>query len=338
MDRPITLGEFIIENQKDFPYSKGELSALMSSIRLAGKVVNQQINKAGLSEILAKAGKDNVQGESQAKLDVIANDVFISTLRNRGEICGLASEELEDFLVFDDEIHNNAKYVVLIDPLDGSSNIDADITVGTIFSIYHRVSKIGTNVIKTDFLQPGINQVAAGYLIYGTSTMLVYTTGNGVNGFTYDPGIGSFFLSHPAIKFPSSGYTYSVNEGNYVYFPEGVKKYIKWAQELNEEDNRPFTARYTGSLVADFHRNMLFGGIYLYPQGTTSPQGKLRLLYECNPMAFLTEQAGGRASDGFRRIMDVEPRELHQRIPFICGNKEMVAKAEQFLSAEQNHT
>lgn len=331
MERHTTLGEFIIENQKDFPYAKGELSALLSSIKLAGKMVNEKINKAGLSQILGKAGKENIQGESQAKLDVMANDIFVSTLRNRGEICGLASEELEDYLVFEDEIHKNAEYIVLIDPLDGSSNIDVDITVGTIFSIYRRITSKGTKAELTDFLQPGNKQVAAGYLIYGTSTILVYTTGNGVNGFTFDPGIGSFFLSHPDIKFPAKGNTYSVNEGNYVHFPNGIKKYIKWVQELNEEENRPFTSRYTGSLVADFHRNMLLGGIYLYPEGTTAPKGKLRLLYECNPMAFLTEQAGGKASDGIRRIMDIEPKELHERAPFICGNKEMVEKAEEFM-------
>mgnify|MGYP003631329931 CR=1 FL=1 len=332
MHRHITLGEFIIENQKDFPYAKGELSALLSSIRLAGKMVNQAINKAGLSEILGKAGQDNVQGEEQAKLDVMANDVFISTLRSRGEICGLASEEMEDFMVFDDDIHKEAKYIVLIDPLDGSSNIDVNITVGTIFSIYRRISKVGSPVTIDDFLQPGINQVAAGYLIYGTSTILVYTTGNGVNGFTFDPGIGSFFLSHPNVKFPPTGKIYSVNEGNYIHFPDGVKKFIKWMQELDESDGRPFTSRYIGSLVADFHRNMLMGGIYLYPTGTTSPKGKLRLLYECNPMAFLTEQAGGKCTNGTVRIMELQPNELHERVPFFCGNKEMVEKAESFLA------
>jgi fructose-1,6-bisphosphatase I len=298
---------------------------------LAEKVVNQQINKAGLAEILGKAGKENVQGESQAKLDIMANDVFVNTLRNWGEICGLASEELEDFLVFDDVIHKKAKYVILIDPLDGSSNIDVGITVGTISSIYRRITPEGSKAELKDFLQPGTKQVASGYIIYGTSTILVYTSGNGVKSFTFDQGIGSFFLSHPGIRFPSSGNTYSVNEGNYVHFPAGIKKYIKWMQELNEEEKRPFTSRYTGSLVADFHRNMLLRGIYLYPQGTTAPKGKLRLLYECNPLAFLTEQAGGKASDGFRRIMEVDPKELHERIPFICGNKEMVEKAEEFL-------
>lgn len=334
MERHITLGEFIINNQKDFPYAKGELSALLSAIRLAGKMVNQEINKAGLAEIRGKAGKENVQGEAQAKLDVLANDMFISTLKDRGEICGLASEELEDFVVFNEDKHRNANYIVLIDPLDGSSNIDVDITVGTIFSIYRRISPTGTPVTLEDFLQPGINQVAAGYLIYGSSTMLVYTTGNGVHGFTFDPGIGSFFLSHPDIKFPESGRIYSINEGNYVHFPQGIKKFIRWTQELDEDDKRPFTSRYTGSLVADFHRNMLLGGVYLYPTGTTAPKGKLRLLYECNPMAFLAEQSGGMASDGYGRIMERVPTELHERAPFFCGCKKEVEKIEWFLKQE----
>jgi len=331
MKRHTTLGEFIIENQKDFPYAKGELSSLLSSIRLAGKMVNQEINKAGLAEILGKIGSENVQGEEQMKLDVLANDLFISTLRNRGEICGLGSEEMDDFVIFNDEMHSDAKYVVLIDPLDGSSNIDVNVSVGTIFSIYRRISEPGTPVTIEDFLQPGNKQVAAGYLLYGSSTMLIYTTGNGVNGFTYDPGIGSFFLSHPKMQIPENGKIYSINEGNYVHFPDGVKKYIKWCQELEESSNRPYTSRYIGSLVADFHRNMLKGGIYIYPKGTKAPKGKLRLLYECNPMAFIAEQAGGKASDGYQRIMDIKPEELHQRVPFFCGSKGMVEKAEEFM-------
>ena len=331
MERQITLGEFIIENQMDFPYANGELSGLLGSIRLAGKLVNQAINKAGLAEILGKAGKDNVQGESQAKLDIMANDVFVETLRNRGVICGLVSEELENFIAFEDDIHKEAKYIILIDPLDGSSNIDVGITVGTIFSIYRRHTEVGTSVQLEDFLQPGINQVAAGYIIYGTSTLLVYTTGKGVNGFTFDPGIGSFFLSHPNIKFPELSNIYSVNEGNYVHFPQGVKKFIKWMQEIDVKDGRPFSSRYTGSLVADFHRNMLLGGIYLYPEGTMAPKGKLRLLYEGNPMAFLAEQAGGKCTNGFKRIMELQPKELHERVPFYCGNKRMVENAEEFI-------
>ena len=332
MNRHVTLGEFIIENQKDFPYAKGELSALLSSIRLAGKMVNQAISKAGLSEILGKIGNQNIQGEEQAKLDVMANDVFISTLKNRGEICGIASEELDDFLIFDEPMHQNAKYVILIDPLDGSSNIDVDITIGTIFSIYRRISPVGTPVTLEDFLQPGNAQVAAGYLIYGTSTMLVYTSGNGVNGFTFDPGIGSFFLSHPSIQIPEVGKIYSVNEGNYIHFPTGVKKLIRWMQEEDQALSRPYSSRYTGSLVADFHRNMLLGGIYFYPQGTTAPTGKLRLLYECNPIAFITEQAGGLCTHGSQRILDIIPKELHQRVPFYCGSKNLMDKAHEFLN------
>ncbi len=332
MKRHTTLGEFIIGNQKDFPYAKGELSALLSSIRLAGKMVNQEINKAGLAEITGAMGQENVQGEDQMKLDVLANDMFISTLRNRGEICGIGSEEMEDFVSFNEPMHKDAKYVVLIDPLDGSSNIDVNVSVGTIFSIYRRISPSGSPAVLEDFLQPGDKQVAAGYLIYGTSTMLVYTTGNGVNGFTYDPGIGSFFLSHPNMKAPADGKIYSINEGNYIHFPEGVKQYIKWVQELDESTNRPLTSRYIGSLVADFHRNLTKGGIYIYPTGTKAPKGKLRLLYECNPMAFLIEQAGGKATDGFMRIMEIKPEELHQRVPFFCGSKKMVEKAEEFMA------
>lgn len=336
MQRHTTLGEFIIKNQKDFPYAKGELSALLSSIRLAGKMVNQEINKAGLANILGAAGNENVQGEDQMKLDVLANDLFISTLRSRGEICGIGSEEMDDFVSFNDDIHKDAKYVVLIDPLDGSSNIDVNVSVGTIFSIYRRISKPGTPAQLEDFLQPGNKQVAAGYLIFGTSTMLIFTTGNGVNGFTYDPGIGSFFLSHPKMQIPEDGKIYSINEGNYVHFPDGVKKYLKWCQELDTSSNRPFTSRYIGSLVADFHRNLLKGGIYIYPRGTTAPNGKLRLLYECNPMAFLMEQAGGKASDGYRRIMDLDPTELHQRVPFFCGSNKMVEKAETYMEEFKN--
>ena len=329
-----TLGEFIIENQADFIYSSGELSRLLSSIKLATKVVNYKVNKAGLVNILGEFGNENVQGEKQQKLDVFANDTFIETLSQREVVCGIASEENEDFIAIQPSKNSkNSKYVVLIDPLDGSSNIDVNVSVGTIFSIYHRVSEPGTPVTKEDFLQPGNKQVAAGYVIYGTSTMLVYTTGNGVNGFTLNPGIGTFYLSHPNMCIPEDGNIYSVNEGNYVMFPQGVKNYIKYCQA--DEEDRPYTSRYIGSLCSDFHRNMLKGGIYIYPSGTNNPNGKLRLLYECNPMAFIAEQAGGKASDGFQRIMDIEPTELHQRIPFFCGSKNMVEKAEEFMRREE---
>jgi len=325
-----TLGEFIIENQSAFKYSSGELSSLINSIRLAAKVVNHEVNKAGLVDIIGAAGEVNIQGENQQKLDVYANNKFIQTLINRNIVCGIASEEEDDFITINsqDENHQN-KYVVLIDPLDGSSNIDVNVSVGTIFSIYRRITPVGTPVTIEDFLQQGNKQVAAGYVIYGTSTMIVYTTGAGVNGFTLNPAIGTFYLSHPNMKFPENGKIYSVNEGNYIHFPQGVKNYIKYCQM--EEDDRPYTSRYIGSLVSDFHRNMIKGGIYLYPKSSVNEAGKLRLLYECNPMAFIAEQANGKASDGFTRILDIQPTELHQRVPFFCGSKNMVEKAEEFM-------
>ncbi len=330
MTQPKTLGEFVIEKQHEFPYSTGELSSLLNSIRLAAKIVNHYVNKAGLVDILGGTGQANAHEEEQQKLDVLANELFIKSLINREIACGIASEEEENFINISGMNRDNQnKYVVLIDPLDGSSNIDVNVSVGTIFSIYRRISPPGTPVTPEDFLQPGINQVAAGYIIYGTSTMLVYTTGHGVNGFTLNPAIGTFYLSHPNMKFPPKGKIYSINEGNYVHFPLGVKKFIKYCQE--EEGDRPYTSRYIGSLVSDFHRNLIKGGVYLYPQTSKHPNGKLRLLYECNPMAFLAEQAGGKASDGKRRILEIKPTELHQRTPFYVGNKEMVDLIEQMI-------
>jgi len=330
MQKHSTLGEFIIENQEHFKYSSGELSRLINSIRLAAKVVNHEVNKAGLVDILGNAGDMNIQGEDQQKLDVYANNIFMQTLKNRQIVCGIASEE-EDYYVTvsGSDKANNSKYVVLIDPLDGSSNIDVNVSVGTIFSVYRRITESGTPVQLEDFLQKGNKQVAAGYIVYGTSTMLVYTTGHGVNGFTLNPAIGTFYLSHPNMTFPEDGTIYSINEGYYIHFPQGVKDYLKYCQ-LEEED-RPYKARYIGSLVSDFHRNMIKGGIYIYPTSSKAPTGKLRLLYECNPMAFLAEQAGGKASDGYMRIMDIKPTELHQRVPFFCGSKNMVAVAEKFM-------
>ncbi|KQT17613.1 fructose 1,6-bisphosphatase [Chryseobacterium sp. Leaf404] len=325
-----TLGEFLIDKQEDFQYSTGEFSRLLSAIRLASKVVNREVNKAGIVDITGAAGNQNIQGEEQQKLDVIANDIFITALSQREVVCGIASEENDDFIdIKCGENGHLSKYVVLIDPLDGSSNIDVNVSVGTIFSIYRRVTEPGTPVQLEDFLQKGVNQIAAGYVIYGSSTMIVYTTGNGVNGFTLDPSLGTYYLSHPNMRFPETGKIYSINEGNYIKFPQGVKNYLKYCQM--EEGDRPYTSRYIGSLVADFHRNMLKGGIYIYPSYGQSPNGKLRLLYECNPMAFLAEQAGGKATDGFRRILEVEPTELHQRIPFFAGSIKMVEKAEEFM-------
>ena len=330
-ERNRTLGEFIIEKQADFQYSSGELSRIINSIRLAAKVVNYKVNKAGLVDITGAAGEQNIQGEDQQKLDVYANNVFISTLINREIVCGIASEENDDFITVagNDKGHNN-KYVVLMDPLDGSSNIDVNVPVGTIFSVYRRITPIGTPVTLEDFLQPGTKQVAAGYVIYGTSTMLVYTTGRGVNGFTLNPAIGTFYLSHPNMEVQKDGNIYSINEGNYVHFPQGVKDYLKYCQL--EESDRPYTARYIGSLVSDIHRNIIKGGIYIYPTSSKSPSGKLRLLYECNPIAFIIEQAGGKASDGIGRIMEIVPTALHQRVPFFCGSSNMVEKAEEMMA------
>ena len=325
-----TLGEFIIDNQNQFEYSTGELSRLLNAIRLASKAVNHEVNKAGLVDIIGATDQINHSDETQQKLDVFANHAFKRALINRDIVCGFASEEEENFIsIPSTNGNNNNKYVVLVDPLDGSSNIDTNVSVGTIFSIYRRLSSNTNAVSVSDFLQKGIQQVAAGYVLYGTSTMLVYTTGHGVNGFTLNPALGTFYLSHPNLKFPKSGNIYSINEGNYVHFPDGIKKYIKYCQE--NIDGRPYTSRYIGSLVSDFHRNLIKGGIYLYPPTSQHSNGKLRLLYECNPIAFLAEQAGGAASNGTKRVMEVEPEELHQRTPFYCGNIGMVQRIESFL-------
>ncbi len=331
-----TLGEFIIDRQKDFPGSSGELSRILSAIRLASKIVNQEINKAGVAtDILGAAGSENIQGEQQQKLDVYADEKFIKAIEARGVVCGIGSEENDDYIAYESEKCQNGKYVLLMDPLDGSSNIDVNVSIGTIFSVFERKSEIGAKAELKDFLQIGDKQVAAGYVIYGSSTMLVFTTGNGVHGFTYDPGIGTFILSHPDMKFPDNGKIYSVNEGNYNNFNQGVRRYIKYCQEIDASTNRPYTGRYIGSLVADFHRNLIKGGIYMYPSTTAAPNGKLRLLYECSPLAFLAEQAGGSASTGNGRVMEVEPTELHQRVPYFIGSKEMVEMAETFLETHK---
>lgn len=327
----MTLGEFIIDNQKSFKYSSGELSRLINSIRLAAKVVNHEIRKAGLVDITGAAGAVNAQGETQQKLDVLANNLFKQTLINREIVCGIASEEEDNFIVVEGKNKTNEnKYVLLMDPLDGSSNIDVNVSVGTIFSIYRRISAIGTPVNKKDFLQRGSEQVAAGYVAYGTSTMLVFTTGKGVNGFTLNPAIGTFYLSHPNMHFPKQAEIYSVSEGYFTHFQEGMKRFLVYCKDL-KENNKPYTARYIGSLVSDFHRNLIKGGIYIYPATKMNPTGKLRLLYECNPMAFICEQAGGKASDGYTRILNIKPTELHQRVPFYCGSQQLVAKAERFM-------
>lgn len=327
-----TLGEFIVEKQHEFPHATGELTALLSAIKLGAKIIHRDINKAGLVDILGTNGIANIQGETQMKLDLYANEKLKAALKARGEVAGIASEEEDDIVIFEGDRAENAKYVVLMDPLDGSSNIDVNVSVGTIFSIYRRITPTGCPVTEQDFLQPGNRQVAAGYVVYGSSTMLVYTTGCGVHAFTYDPSLGVFCLSHEKVCFPAKGNMYSINEGNYIKFPLGVKQYIKYCQEQDDTTGRPYTSRYIGSLVADFHRNLLKGGIYIYPSTASHPKGKLRLLYECNPMALLAEQAGGKASDGNHRILDIIPEKLHQRIPFFVGTKSMVEDAEHFIT------
>ncbi|MFN7312719.1 MAG: class 1 fructose-bisphosphatase [Bacteroidota bacterium] len=319
-----TLGQFIIERQNEIPVAKGEFSRLLRDIGIAAKTVSREVNRAGLAEILGDAGSENVQGEDQKKLDVIANELFIDCLTRGGETCALASEENDDFIILDSPVSKNAKYVVAIDPLDGSSNIDVNVSIGTIFSIYQRITPVGTAPTKEDFFQPGNKMLAAGYVIYGTSTMLVYSTGMGVNGFTLDPSIGEFCLSHPDLTIPAMGKTYSYNEGNILSAPAGVKTYVQWCQQVDKASNRPYSARYIGSMVADFHRNLLKGGIFIYPPTAKSPNGKLRLLYECNPMAFLVEQAGGIAHTGKERVLDIIPNDLHQRVPIYMGSKDMV--------------
>ncbi|BBA17067.1 class 1 fructose-bisphosphatase [Blattabacterium cuenoti] len=330
-----TLGEFIIKkNRYCFSSSTETLLRLFSSIKLAAKAIHKEVNKAGLTEKMGDSGITNIQGENQKKLDEFAHKAFIKAFKNRNVVCGIASEERKNFIIIKEKKENILKnqYIVLIDPLDGSSNIDVNISIGTIFSVYMRKSSIKMNLTIEDFLQKGNQQVLAGYIMYGSSTILVYSSGNGVHGFTLDPSFGTFYLSHSNIIFPKMGKIYSINEGNSEKFPNGIRKYIKFCKEKKE--NRPYTARYIGSLVGDFHRNLIQGGIYIYPKTDSSPKGKLRLLYECNPMAFLSEQAGGKASDGKQRILDIEPTKLHQRTPFVCGPIGMVSKLEEFMYCE----
>lgn len=326
-----TLGQFIIQRQKDFPYAKGELSRLLRDIAIASKTISREVNKAGLTQILGDYGGTNVQGEDVKKLDIIGNEMFIWALEQGGEVCVMASEENEDFIPLKGAFSKNGNYVVCIDPLDGSSNIDVNVSIGTIFSIYRRVTPSGSEPGIEDILQAGNQLVAAGYVVYGTSTMLVYTTGKGVNGFTLDPSIGEFCLSHPDIKTPKQGNVYSINEGNSSDFSEGILNYLKWVKEQDSETKRPYAARYIGSMVADFHRNLLKGGVFIYPPTSKSPKGKLRLLYECNPMAFVLEQAGGKATTGTQRVLDIVPNGLHDRSPLIMGSADMVDKVLEFM-------
>lgn len=318
-----TLDRFIKLKQSDFPFASGELSQLLRDIALAAKIVNRETNRAGLANIGGAFGQTNVHGEEQQKLDVIANIRFMRALSKGGEVCAIISEE-EDAVI--DLQNSSGKYVVAIDPLDGSSNIDVNISIGTIFSIYRRKSPVGRPIMEDDIMQPGTEQVAAGYVLYGSSTMLVYTTGNGVNGFTYENSLVEFSLSHPAIQAPKRGETYSINEGLEREWESGVKAYVDLCKD------RKYAARYIGSLVADFHRNLLKGGIYIYPASRKNPSGKLRLLYEANALAFIAEQSGGKAIDGNRRIMEIKPNSLHQRTPLLIGSKEMVVEAQSLIT------
>jgi fructose-1,6-bisphosphatase I len=331
----ITLSEFIMERQADFPYASGDLSRLLADIGVAAKIINHQVNKAGLQDILGAEGTSNVQGEEQMKLDVIADKALFNAVRWGGQVCGAASEENERYHAFDNEISRKSKYVILFDPLDGSSNIDVNVSIGTIFSIFRRKSSVGDLANVNDFLQKGSEQVAAGYVIYGSSTMLVYTTGHGVNGFTLEPSIGEFCLSHEDMKIPEDGAIYSINEGNIRTCSAAIQTYVAWCQANDKKTKRPYSARYIGSLVADFHRNLIKGGIYMYPGTTKNPDGKLRMQYECNPLAFIVEQAGGKASDGAQRILDIQPKELHMRSPLLIGSKNMVERVEALLAEEE---
>ena len=319
----MTLSRFIAQEQRNFPEAKGELSQLLADISLASKIMNRDINRAGLIQTEGSVGTSNIQGEEQQKLDVIADTRFYRALRKGGEVCCMISEEIDGMI---DTGNHQSKYVVAIDPLDGSSNIDVNVSIGTIFSIYQRLSPQGTPPTQQDVLQSGEVQIASGYVLYGSSTILVYTTGHGVNGFTYEPSIGEFFLSHPNILIPENGKIYSCNEGNLGDFPEGVQAYLKECRSSR------MSGRYIGSLVSDFHRNLLKGGIYLYPPTQKAPQGKLRLQYECNALAFIVEQAGGKASDGYRRVMEIQPEKLHQRVPFYVGSPKMVERLMECLN------
>ncbi|HPH85543.1 MAG TPA: class 1 fructose-bisphosphatase [Ferruginibacter sp.] len=325
-----TLDEFTIQQMRNFPQATGELSGLLRDMGLAAKRVHVEVNKAGLVDILGDAGTMNVQGEEVKKLDVFANNQFMGVLQHGISCAGIGSEELDDIVVFDDEVSNQSKYVCLFDPLDGSSNIDVNVSIGTIFSVFRRVSELGKPATKADFLQAGNKQVAAGYVIYGSSTMLVYATRRGVNGFTLDQSIGEFTLSHPDIQCPDTGKIYSVNHGNFFQYEEKVKEYINACQRKNKDNGGPYTQRYIGSMVADVHRNLIKGGIFMYPGTTDKPKGKLRLLYECNPFAFIVEKAGGKATNGKQRILDIEPTEIHQRTPMFIGSKLMMEELESF--------
>ena len=328
-NRSVTLGQFILQQERQHPESSGEFTRLLTDLALAAKMINREVTRAGLVDILGYTGAQNVHGEKVQKLDVFAHDVISRVLGSTGQLAVLASEEDEDIISVSEHT-SPGRYVVNFDPLDGSSNINANVNIGTIFSILPRITQTGPGC-REDVLQPGARQLAAGYVMYGSSTMLVYTTGLGVHGFTFEPSLGEFLLSHSGIRTPERGRIYSVNESNYFQWSEGVKRYVDWLKQPDPPSGRPYSARYIGSLVADFHRNLLYGGIFLYPGDQRNPGGKLRLLYEAAPLAFIVEQAGGAASDGRQRIMDIVPEELHQKTPLILGSAKDVQDCELFI-------
>jgi fructose-1,6-bisphosphatase I len=325
-----TLDEFIISRQKDYAQASGELSGLLRDIGLAAKIVSREVNKAGLVDVLGNTKNENASGETVQKLDILADNLLISCLKNSGECCAIASEEQTSYVPINSKAGKKADYVVLFDPLDGSSNIDVNVSIGTIFAVYRRTSSKYDAANLEDFLQEGVHQVAAGYVFYGSSTMLVYTTGRGVNGFTLDPSIGEFCLSHSDMKIPVDGTIYSCNQGGYRGFSNPVKEYIE------ECLDKSYSLRYIGSMVADVHRTLIKGGIFFYPATRKNPKGKLRLLYECNPLSFIIEQAGGKASDGKKRILEIEPTRLHQRTPIFIGSTKMVERVEELVYEHEN--
>jgi fructose-1,6-bisphosphatase I len=329
----ITIERFILDRQKGYPGATGTLTNILYDIALSAKIIASRTTRAGLAEILGSTGRENVQGEVVQKLDEYADRILFKLNDHTGRIAVMASEEHPDILPIPDH-YQPGPYVLLFDPLDGSSNIDVNVSIGTIFAIYRRKTASGRGTLE-DCLQRGRDLVAAGYVIYGASTMLVYSTGQGVHGFTLDPVVGEFLLSHPNMQFPAKPKYYSTNQGYELYWSEGVRRYTEWLQGKDGDHRKPLSMRYIGSLVADFHRNLLSGGIFYYPadrQDPKNPNGKLRLVYECAPMGFLAEQAGGAASSGCERILDLQPTSLHQRVPFFVGNKDLVAKAEEFLA------
>lgn len=333
-----TVIEHLLTTQKAHPEATGSFTRLLSEIIVAAKIISREVNKAGLVDILGYAGRENIQGEQVQKLDEFANKTIIERMAHTGELCAMASEEDPDIIAIPERFPKG-NYVLIFDPLDGSSNIDVNVTIGTIFAIYRRVTSLPAEPTLEDLLQKGSKQVASGYFIYGSSTMMVYTSGSGVNGFTLFPSIGEFLLSHVNIKIPARGKTFSINEGYYNYWTNEVKNLVNYFKTPDEKTKRPYTGRYVGSLVADFHRNLLHGGIFMYPSDKKDPKkpsGKLRLMCECNPLAFVVEQAGGYSSTGFQNTLDVDPQELHQRVPLYIGSKEDVLIAEQFIKGERN--